>query len=260
MEAILAATNWLCDMDGVLIRDNSKIPGADRFLERLTETGRSFLVLTNNSLLTPEEHADRLATMGLKVPAELVWTAAVATAQFIHSQRPDGSAYVIGERSMHQALHDVGYREDDVKPDYVALGESPDLSIAEVATAIRLIERGSRFVATNPEPTGPSQDGPLPGVGAVAAMIERATGVAPYFVGKPNPMMIRDALRRLEAHSTNAVLIGDRMDTDILSGTEAGLPTILVLSGVTTFDEIEGYAYRPSKVVGSVADLVDVLD
>jgi NagD protein len=174
-------------------------------------------------------------------------------------QRPQGTAFVIGEDSIHVALRDVGYREDSKNPDYVILAETQKYSFDDFATAIRLIERGSRFVATNPEPTGPSPDGSLPGCGAMAAIIERATGVAPYFVGKPNSMMIREAMNVLQAHSDTAVMVGDRMETDILSGIDAGLETILVLSGANGEEDANRFPYRPSRVVGSIADLIDDL-
>jgi 5'-nucleotidase len=259
VQSVLSTENWLCDMDGVLIRDETMIEGADRFLAWLTATDRSFLVLTNNSLYSPTELSAHLASLGLSVPADHLWTSAVATAQFVATQRPGGSAYVIGERGLHEALAEVEYREDDEKPDYVVLGETVALSFDAVTTAVRLIDRGSRFVATNPEPTGPSVDGPVPAVGAMAAMIERATGISPYFVGKPNPMMIRDALKRLGAHSSNTVLIGDRMETDILAGIESGLTTVLVLSGVASRDDIDRFPYGPSLVVHSLAELVDAV-
>ena len=246
-------------MDGVLIADGSMVEGADRFLEQLRSTGRTFLILTNNSLFTPREICDQLSAMGLEVTEKQLWTSALATAHFVHSQRPEGTAFVIGETSLHAALRDVGYREDSQKPDYVVLGETQDYSFDDFATAIRLIETGSHFVATNPEPTGPSNNGPLPGCGAMAALIERATGVTPYFVGKPNSIMIREALNVLGAHSDTNVMIGDRMDTDIRAGIEAGLETILVLSGATDEGDIDRFSYRPSRVVGSVADLIDDL-
>ena len=259
MDLLSRAESWLCDMDGVLIRDGSMVEGADRFLARLTATGRPFLVLTNNSLFTPREIRTQLAGMGLNVKEEQLWTSALATAKFVNSQRPAGSAYVIGEASLHEALADVGYREDDQQPDYVVLGETQDYSFEEMATAVQLIDNGSHFVATNPEPTGQSPKGSLPGVGALAAMIETATRVAPYFVGKPNAVMIREGLNILGAHSKTTVMIGDRMDTDIRSGVEAGLGTILVLSGVAQLGEIEHFPFQPSRIVSSVAELVEEL-
>jgi len=246
-------------MDGVLIAEGSMIDGADRFLDRLRSTGRSFLVLTNNSMFTPRELHDRLSSMGLDVSEEQFWTSALATAQFVRAQRPGGSAFVIGESSLHSALHDVGYRLTSHDADYVVLGETQDYSFEDFATAIGLIERGSQFVATNPEPTGPSANGSLPGCGAMAAIIERATGVAPYFVGKPNARMIREALEVLGADSQSSVMIGDRMGTDILAGVDAGVDTILVLSGVDGLDDVDRFPYRPSRVVRSVMELIDEL-
>ena len=246
-------------MDGVLIDDGSMIEGADRFLERLRSTDRKFLVLTYNSLFTPHELRDQLSSMGLEVSESQLWTSALATAQFVHVQRPQGAAFVIGEESIHLALRDVGYREDSTNPDYVVLAETQEYSFDDFATAIRLIERGSRFVATNPESTGPSPGGSLPGCGAMAAIIERATGVVPYYVGKPNSMMVREALNVLDASTHSSVMVGDRMETDILSGIDAGLETILVLSGANDERDAERYPYRPSRVIGSVADLIDEL-
>jgi 5'-nucleotidase len=249
--------SWLCDMDGVLIAQGRMVDGADRFLERLHNTSSAFLVLTNNSLFTPREISGQLAALGLRVDESQLWTSALATAKFVQSQRPGGSAFVIGEKSMHEALHDVGYHEDDVAPDYVVLGETQSYSFEEFSTAIRLIERGSHFVATNFEPTGPGPDGSLPGCGAMAGLIEAATGVAPYFVGKPNPIMIREALGILGAPSRSTVMVGDRMETDILAGVEAGLETVLVLSGVADALDDNRRPYRASRVVSSIADLID---
>lgn len=259
MDLLSRAESWLCDMDGVLIRDGAMIPGADKFLDKLRSTSRPYLILTNNSLFTPREVRLQLASMGLAVQEDQLWTSALATARFVHTQRPFGTAFIIGQTSLHEAIHDVGYREDDRQPDYVVLGETQNYSFDEMTTAVRLVENGSHFVATNPEPTGQSPEGSLPGCGALAAMIQSATGVAPYFVGKPNPVMIREGLNILGAHSKSTVMIGDRMDTDIQAGAEAGLGTILVLSGVTQPLEIDRYPFQPSRIVDSVADLVDEL-
>ena len=250
---------WLIDMDGVLVNEDSPIPGADRFLARLTELRRPFLILTNNSIYTPRDLTARLRLGGLEVPERAIWTSALATARFLEQQRPGGSAFVIGEAGITTALHEVGYTLTDRDPDYVVLGETRTYSFERITRAIRLIGAGARFIATNPDPTGPAPDGPLPATGSVAALISRATGVAPYFVGKPNPFMMRSALNVLEAHSESTAMIGDRMDTDVLAGLEAGLETILVLSGVTSRAEADRFPYRASRVVGSVADLIDTL-
>ena len=259
MARVTPAESWLCDMDGVLIREGTMIPGADIFLERLRSSGRSFLIVTNNSAFTPRDLAARLESIGLEVPEEQLWTSALATAKFVADQRPEGTAYVIGESGLTTALHEVGYTQTHNDPDYVILGETRAWSFEAVTTAVRLIEGGARFLATNPDPTGPSNEGSLPACGAVAAMIQRATGVEPYFVGKPNPLMMREGLNTLGAHSESTVMVGDRMDTDVLAGMEAGLETILVLTGVTTEEEIGRFPYRPSRVVDSVADLIDAL-
>jgi len=193
------------------------------------------------------------------VPEDVIWTSALATARFLEDQRPGGSAFVIGESGLTTALHGAGYTLTDREPDYVVLGETRTYSFERITRAIQLISSGARFIATNPDPTGPSASGPLPATGSVAALISRATGVDPYFVGKPNPLMMRSALNAIDAHSETAAMIGDRMDTDVVSGLEAGMETILVLSGVTTLEIAERFPYRASQIVDSVADLIDQL-
>ncbi len=247
------------DMDGVLVHESTPIPGADAFLARLRELGRAYLLLTNNSIYTPRDLAARLRLAGLDVAEDAIWTSALATATFLEQQRPSGSAFVVGEAGITTALYEAGFTLTDIAPDYVVLGETRAYSFERITRAIRLIDRGARFIATNPDPTGPSVDGPLPATGSVAALISRATGVAPYYVGKPNPLMMRSALNALGTHSESATMIGDRMDTDVVAGLEAGMETILVLSGVTTRAEAERFPYRASQVVDSVADLVDAL-
>ncbi|HEV7846950.1 MAG TPA: HAD-IIA family hydrolase [Thermoleophilaceae bacterium] len=253
--------SWLMDMDGVLVREEHAIPGAGRFLERLRERGTPFLVLTNNSIYTNRDLAARLRASGLEVPEEAIWTSALATARFLDDQRPRGSAFVIGEAGLTTALHEAGYTLTERAPDYVVLGETRTYSFERITRAIRLIGEGARFIATNPDATGPSPDGPMPATGSVAALISRATGVEPYFVGKPNPLMMRSALNAIDAHSETAAMVGDRMDTDMISGLEAGLEAILVLTGTTaTREEAERHPYRPSRIVESIADLIDELD
>ena len=251
--------SWLMDMDGVLVHEEEAIPGADRFLAALRERGLPFLVLTNNSIYTPRDLTARLRTAGLEVPEESIWTSALATARFLADQRPGASAFVIGEAGITTALHDVGYTLSERDPDYVVLGETRTYSFERITHAIRLIDRGARFIATNPDTIGPSPAGPLPATGSVAALISRATGVDPYFVGKPNPLMMRSAMNALDAHSESTAMVGDRMDTDVVAGLEAGLEAILVLTGVTTRADAGRHAYRPSRIVDSVADLADEL-
>jgi NagD protein len=249
--------SWLMDMDGVLVREELPIPGANEFLTKLRERGIPFLVLTNNSIYTRRDLAARLRTSGLNVPEESIWTSALATARFLEGQRPGGSAFVIGEAGLTTALHDAGYTLTEYNPDYVVLGETRTYSFERITKAIRLVNGGARFIATNPDNVGPAPDGVLPATGSVAALISTATGVAPYFVGKPNPLMMRSALNAIDAHSETTAMIGDRMDTDIVAGLEAGLEAILVLTGVTNASEAERHPYRPARIIESVAELVD---
>ncbi|GIX49451.1 MAG: acid sugar phosphatase [Candidatus Tectimicrobiota bacterium] len=246
---------YLIDMDGVLVRGNRPIPGAPDFIARLQAAGIPFLVLTNNSFFTPRDHQARLQAMGFDIPAAAIFTSALATAAFLHRQRPHGTAYVVGEAGLTTALHDIGYTLTEHAPEYVVLGETVSFSFERLSTALRLIAAGARFIATNPDVVGPSEHGVVLACGAVAAMIAAATGVKPYFVGKPNPLMMRAALRQLGVHSEDAVMIGDRMDTDIVAGTESGMETVLVLTGVTRREEVDRFPYRPSRIVDSVADL-----
>src|SRR3954447_11623643 len=247
--------SWLTDMDGVLVHEERAIPGASEFISTLQTSGRKFLVLTNNSIFTPRDLRARLLAAGIDIPENAIWTSALATAQFLDDQRPGGTAYVIGEAGLTTALHEVGYVLTERDPDYVVLGETRTYSFEAITKAIRLIASGARFIATNPDPTGPSTEGLLPATGAVAAMITRAIGVVPYFVGKPNPLMMRSALREIGAHSETTVMIGDRMDTDIIAGLEAGLETVLVLTGISSREDAERFAYRPSRIIESIAEL-----
>ncbi|MCG8924268.1 HAD-IIA family hydrolase [Lentzea sp. CC55] len=248
--------HYLMDMDGVLVHEEHLIPGADEFVAELRASETPFLVLTNNSIYTPRDLRARLQRTGLDIPEQSIWTSALATARFLDSQRPNGSAFVIGEAGLTTALHEIGYVLTDRDPDYVVLGETRTYSFTAITKAIRLVEEGAKFIATNPDATGPSREGSLPATGAVAALIERATGREPYYVGKPNPLMMRSALRALGSHSEQALMIGDRMDTDVRSGLEAGLSTILVLSGVFSAETAEMYPYRPTRVLKSIAELV----
>jgi NagD protein len=247
--------NYLSDMDGVLISGDTVIPGADQFVERLNASQGKYLVLTNNPIYTPKDLAHNLMKMGMDIPPELIFTSAMATAQFLQKQRPNGTAYVIGESGLTSSMHEAGYIITEHDPDYVVLGETSAFSLENLTKGIRLIIDGARFVATNPDPSGPTAMGIVPACGAVAAMIEKATAVSPFFVGKPNPLMVRTALNYLGVHSEETIIVGDRMDTDIIGGVQNGMDSILVLTGVTKPEQIERYSYIPTYVYNSVAEI-----
>jgi NagD protein len=248
---------WLTDMDGVLVHENEPLPGAAALLEQWRDQGKPYLVLTNNSIFTPRDLSARLKASGLDVPEDRIWTSALATADFLASQMPGGSAFVIGEAGITTALHEAGFIMTDTKPDYVVVGETRNYSFEAITRAIRLIGDGARFIVTNPDATGPSAEGPMPATGAVAALITKATGKEPYVVGKPNPMMFRSAMNKIGAHSENTGMIGDRMDTDIVAGIEAGLHTILVLTGISDEAEIARYPFRPDEILEGVFELLE---
>jgi NagD protein len=248
-------TSFVIDMDGVIYHGHRLIPGAAEFVERLKAGGHRFLFLTNNSQWTPRDLRHRLETMGISVDESAFHTSALATAEFLRSQRQNGTAFVIGGAGLTHALYDVGYTLTERNPDYVVVGDTRSYDYDKIERAVRLILAGARFVATNLDLTGPSEEGIQPACGALVAPIELATGKKAYFVGKPNPLMMRTALRKLEAHSSEAFMVGDRMDTDIIAGTEAGMRTILVLSGVTTHALIENYPFRPTFVFDDVGQI-----
>ena len=253
--------SYLSDMDGVLVKEGDMIPGADKFLQALEENGIEFMVLTNNSIHTPRDLSARLHKTGLAIPEERIWTSATATAHFLTTQVHESTAYVVGESGLTTALHEAGWILTDSDPEFVVLGETRTYSFEAITTAINLLRQGAKFIATNPDVTGPAPEGILPATGSVAALITAATGKKPYYIGKPNPVMMRSALNTIGAHSENTVMIGDRMDTDVKSGLEAGMRTILVRSGISNDEVVRRYPYRPTRVVDSIADLVDrVLD
>lgn len=251
---------WLCDMDGVLVHENLALPGAREFLATLEHTNTPYLVLTNNSNFTRRDLSVRLRNSGLDIPEDRLWTSAIATAVFLAGQSPGGSAYVIGEAGLTTALHQEGFVMTETDPEYVVLGETRNYSFESITRAIRLIERGAKFIATNPDVSGPAPEGTLPATGAVAAMITKATNREPYFVGKPNPMMIRAGLNKINAHSETTAFVGDRMDTDMRAGLEAGLQTHLVLTGSTALADVGTYPFRPMAIhegIGGVVGLID---
>lgn len=247
--------NYLIDMDGVIVRGEELIPGADAFVDRLHQRQIKFIIFTNNPTYTPFDLQHRLQRIGIRLSEDHIYTSALATADFLDSQMPKGSAFVLGESGLTEALHAAGYALSDHAPDYVVLGETTTFSYARITQAVRLVAGGARFIATNPDSSSPSESGLTPGCGAIAALIEAATGVHPYYIGKPNPLMMRTALHRLGAHSENTAVIGDRMDTDIRVGLETGMETILVLTGVTSREMVSRFPYRPTRIVESVADL-----
>lgn len=246
-------------MDGVLVHGDRAIPGAKELIEIWRAKSKRFLVLTNNSFYTPRDLSARLLALGMPVAEEDIWTSALATAAFLDNQAGEKTAYVIGEAGLTTAMYQAGFVMTDVNPEFVVLGETRAMTFEIATKAIRLILDGSRFISTNPDVSGPSADGMIPATGAYAAMISAATGRKPYVVGKPNPMMFRSALNRIQAHSESTGMIGDTMGTDIVAGMEAGLHTVLVLTGNTAAEDIDSYPFRPSRILDSVADLVPML-
>lgn len=252
---------WLTDMDGVLVREHEALPGAAELLEQWRRQELPYLVLTNNSIFTARDLSARLRNSGLVVPEDRIWTSALATANFLARQSDGesgaGTCYVVGEAGLTTALHEAGFVMTDTTPDYVVVGETRNYSFEAITKAVRLILDGARFIATNPDATGPSPEGVMPATGAIASLISKATGSEPYVVGKPNPMMFRSALNQLGAHSMQTAMIGDRMDTDIVAGMEAGMHTILVRSGVSTAASISQFPFRPDRVIDGVFELLD---
>lgn len=248
---------FLIDMDGVIYRGGELIPGADTFVTRLLEHEVPFLFLTNNSQRTQRDVATKLKRMGIPAKEKHVFTCAMATAHFLAAQKPKGTAFVIGEGGLLQALHSCGYAIVDHEPDYVVVGEGRTLTLEMLETATRLILDGARLIATNLDPNCPTQNGLRPGCGATVAFLEAATGVRALGVGKPSPLMMGAARKALELQTSETVMIGDTMETDILGGAQLGFRTILVLSGGTARDDVDRYAYQPDLVVDSIADLID---
>lgn len=246
----------LLDMDGVIYRGNALIPGADTFVSQLIEEQIPFLFLTNNSQRTRRDVATKLRRMGMPVEDEHVYTCAMATASFLSEQKPFGTAYVIGEGGLHSALHDVGYSIVETNPDYVVVGEGRTFTMEMLERACNLIKAGAKLIATNMDPNCPTQHGLRPGCGAIVAMLESATGMKAFSVGKPSPIMMRAARKELGLSTADTIIVGDTMETDILGGVQLGYHTILVLSGGTQRGDLLNFAYQPDEVVDSVADLV----
>ena len=255
MEELRNKKGFICDMDGVIYHGNRLLPGVKEFVEWLYREKKHFLFLTNSSDRSPEELQQKLKRMGLEVDASHFYTSALATAKFISSQAPGCSAYVIGGAGLIMALHDAGITMNDVDPDYVVIGEGNSYNYENILKAVRLVNKGAKLIGTNSDLTGPTEDGIVPACRAMIAPIEMASGKTAYFVGKPNPLMMRTGLRILGVHSAEAVMIGDRMDTDMVAGIETGLDTVLVLSGVTSKEDIKKFPYRPRLVLSGVGDI-----
>lgn len=255
MENLRSKIGFICDMDGVIYHGNRLLPGVKEFVEWLYRENKRFLFLTNSSERTPRELQQKLARMGLDVDESHFYTSALATAQFIKTQAPGCSAYVVGAPGLYNALYQAGITINDVDPDYVVVGETSNYNYESILKAVELINKGAKLIGTNTDLTGPSERGIIPACRALTAPIELTTGVNAYFVGKPNPLMMRTGLRLLGVHSDEAAMVGDRMDTDIVAGTETGLDTVLVLSGVTSREDLAKYAYRPKYVLNGVGEI-----
>ena len=250
-----AIKGFICDMDGVIYHGNQILPGVREFIQWLQEEHKEYLFLTNNSGYTRRELNQKLARMGLDVPEEHFYTSALATAAFLKQQAPGCSVFAIGEAGLLNALYDAGVTMNDVNPDYVVVGEGRAYSLDTLTKATNLVLNGAKLIGANSDVSGPIENGIAPACGALVAPIEMATGKKAYFCGKPNPLMMRTGLRLLGCHSAEAVMIGDRMDTDVISGMESGMSTVLVLSGVSTRDTLDTYAYRPSIVLNGIGDI-----
>ena len=251
---------FICDMDGVLYHGNRVLPGAVEFIDWLHRENKEYLFLTNNSGYTPKELRQKLARMGLEVSEEHFYTSALATAAFLKEQAPGCSVYAIGEAGLLNALYDAGITMNDVNPDYVIMGEGKAYSLDTLTRATNLVRKGAKLIGANSDISGPIEDGIAPACRALVAPIELATGKQAYFCGKPNPLMMRTGLNILGCHSGEAVMVGDRMDTDVISGMECGMSTVLVLSGVSTRETIGTFAYRPTMVLDGVGDIAKLAD
>jgi NagD protein len=246
---------FICDMDGVLYHGNKLLPGVKRFIAWLKKEKKSFLFLTNASERSPRELKEKLRRLGIDVEETVFYTSALATAHFLSAQKPGGSAYVIGEPGLVNALYDAGFTMNDVNPDYVVVGETKSYNYETIKQAVNLVLKGARLIGTNPDITGPVEYGIVPACKALVSPIELAAGKKAYFVGKPNPLMMRHGLKRIQCTREESVVIGDRMDTDVIAGVEAEIDTVLVLSGVTKKEDLDQFAYRPSLVLDGVAEI-----
>ena len=255
MQQLRAKKGFICDMDGVIYHGNHLLPGVKEFVEWLYREKKEFLFLTNASNRSPRELAQKLKRLGLDIGEEHFYTSALATAKFLQTQAPGCSAYVIGDHGLYNALYDAGITNNDVDPDYVVIGETNDYSYEHMMKALNLVAKGARLIGTNPDMTGPVENGIAPACKALVLPIEATTGKSAYFIGKPNPLMMRTGLQLLGVHSSEAAMVGDRMDTDIIAGIETGLDTVLVLSGVSDRETINQFPYRPRIVLNGVGEI-----
>ena len=259
MEQLWAKNGFICDMDGVIYHGNKVLPGVHEFIQWLEKNGKNYIFLTNSSERSPRELHQKLSRMGLEVDESHFYTSALATASFLASQCPNGSAYVIGEPGLVYALYEAGFSMNDVNPDYVVVGETSTYSYEKILKAVQLVNKGAKLIGTNPDMTGPIENGIAPATRALISPIELTCGKSAYFVGKPNPLMLRSGLKRLGCHGSEIAFIGDRMDTDIIAGIESNIDTVLVLSGVTTRETINDFPYRPKYVLNGICDLADAV-
>ena len=258
VERLGGKKGFICDMDGVIYKGNMLLPGVGEFVNWLSDNDKKYLFLTNSSERSPLELRQKLQRMGLDVPEEHFYTSALATAKFLQSQSPGCTAYIIGAPGLHNALYDVGIGQNDVNPDYVVIGETRNYSYEAILRATTHVMNGAKLIGTNPDITGPGEDGIIPACKAFVAPVEIATGHAAYYVGKPNPLMMRTGLRMLGVHSEDAVMIGDRMDTDIIAGIETGIDTVLVLTGVTHKKDLRKFPYSPKYILPGVGSIAGV--
>ena len=256
MNNIINKKGFICDMDGVIYHGNQILDGVKEFMEWVFKNDKKFVFLTNSPEKTPHELSMKLERMGLSVSADHFYTSAMATAEFLHSQAPGCTAYVIGEAALSKALYDQEIYMNDVNPDYVVIGETRTYSFEKIEKAIALVNKGAKLIGANPDTVGVTEKGIMPATGSLVAPIEIATGKKAYFVGKPNPLMLRHGLKKLDLHSADIAFIGDRMDTDIIAGIESNVDTILVLSGVTAKEDIGNFPYRPKYVFNGIGDIV----
>jgi len=256
IDSIKSKDGFIIDMDGVIYHGNKLLPGVTDFLEWLEKSGKKYLFLTNSSERTPKELHEKLKRLGIDVSEEHFYTSALATASFLANQKPNGSAYVIGDAGLIHALYSVGYSINNVNPDYVVVGDTHSYNFEKIELAVNLVIKGSKLIGTNPDVSGPVEVGITPSTKALIAPIEIASGKKAYYVGKPNPLMMRSALKGLGVKREDAIVIGDRMDTDIRCGLESEIDTLLVLSGITSAEDINQFPYRPRYVLNGVIDLV----